>query len=379
MAGTASSATRRLRLALITAATLLGVAAPQVHSGESSWCGERGGLALLGVDTASGRLLMAPPSPSPFLVEIDLESRRARRVSGPAEGGYFAGSAGPGPILALRRCGETCVQAYRWSGVRFLPVGARLEVAATANLFTTYDRTGTPWLVTHRPSTGRWIDAAAFRLEGGAWRPRGRLLVQGVLAWGALPAPGHADAVISGTGLFAAKESPATWIQGFPTLPAGKEGEVAPLGASGAAYFAADGAVYSSPDAGATWQGSRFRPWGREPSEIWTFGSDYTLDLPIGSLGEPLPLAWFDRRGDRRGKIYLTELAAAGGWRVSGEVPAEIEVSGGEAVELVHLLHKDGGTWLLLSDCFEHQGRPTIALVVSTLAGPEAPVYLTVP
>lgn len=380
MVATAGSSSRRHWLICLGAAWLVALPAfAQSPPRASTWCEESGGLALIGFDTAAGRLLLASSNQAGFLLEIEVERRLARRVAIKNDGGFFAGSAATGPIVALRRCGEACIEAHQWIGDHFEPLGTRLDLPSTANLFTTRDRSGAPWLVTHRPGPGRWLEAAAYRLEGESWKPQGRLSVQAALASAVLPAPGHPNAVISGTGLFAAGRAPKTWVQGFPALPPDKEGEVAPLGPAGAAYFSSDGAVYSSPDAGASWQGSRFRPWGREPSEIWTYGTDYSVDLPLGTLGVPLPLAWFDRRGGRSGRIFLTELAATGGWKVTGELPADLDVGGTEPVEWVHLLHRDGGTWLLLSDCFNYQGQATLALLVSTLAGPEAPVFLTVP
>ncbi len=356
-----------------------------VSTGEqvaASGCDAAGGLGLLGFDTASGRVLLVPSSPGPGalgVIEIDLTKRQARALGLRDAQPLFSGSAGPGPIVALSRSGEGHVQAQVWKGATFEPLGDPLAVPPTATLFTTYDRGGSPWIVTHRAATGRWSEASAYRWEKGQWQSKGRHLVQGALAWGVLPAAVPSDAVITGSGLFSANQPAITWIRGFPTLPAGKEGEVAPVGASGAAYFAADGAVYTSPDLGNSWQGSRFRPWGRERSEIWSYGSDYSLDVPLGTLGEPLPLAWFDRRGERDGRIFLTEVSAAGEWKVRGDLSTEVSVEGGEPVELVHLLHKDGGTWILLSDCFELAGRPTVAWVVSSLAGPEPPVFLALP
>ncbi len=343
-------------------------------------CAEPTALALLGLDTEAGVLLFdLATGRDSSQIEVTLgrslptaagagQADTARGFPAAKSGGRFAGSVGPGPIFALRRCGESCVAAERWQDGRWGALGSSLTIPATANLYSTYDRAGQPWVVAHLAGRDRWLDAQAWRFEGGGWKPKGKLAVHGPTALGVSPASWQRDAVVSGSGLFAAAEPPVTWTAGFPTLPAEKQGQVVPNGATGALYMAADGALYWSADRGATWRGTRFKPWGTERTEIWSYGADYSVDLPLGTHGEPLPLAWFDRRGGRAGRIFVTELEPGGEWRLKGELPAAVETNL-EPLELVHLLRKDAGEWVLLSDCFRSGGHPALALRTWSPAG----------
>jgi hypothetical protein len=286
---------------------------------------------------------------------------------------------GPGPVFALARCGDGCVAAERWEAGAWRALGEPLPVPADATFAPTYDREGNPWLLAHRPiSAPGWVEARACRFAGGGWREQGRLAVRAVGAPAAAPAPWLGDGVVSGTGLFPAEGEPRTWVEGLPLLPPEKEGQVVALDASSAAYLAADGGVYLSADAGATWSGSRWKPWGVAPREIWTLGTDYDLDLPLGALGAPLPLAWFDRRPGRQAALYLTEVSAAGAWTLRAALAPELDLPAVGRVEPVHFLRTAAGTWLLATDCFAAAETPSIAVVALTAAGPQPARVLAV-
>lgn len=348
---------------------------------QASLCAEPTPLALLGLDTEAGLLLFDLPVAGGRTRQIEVALGRAAAGEPGAAGpdaarsfraapaaAHYAGSVGPGPIFALARCGDGCLAAERWQGGRWEPLGSPLEIPGSANLYATYDRSGRPWIVAHLPGPERWIEARAWRFEDGAWKPKGELAVHGPTALGVAPASWQRDAVVSGSGLFSAGAPPVTWAAGLPTLPPEKHGQIVPNGETGAVYMAADGALYWSADRGAAWRGTRFKPWGVERTEIWAYGVDYSVDLPLGTHGEPLPLAWFDRRGGRSGKVFLTELEPGGEWRLRGEVPADLQTTA-EPLELVHLLRKDAGEWVLLSDCFRSGGKPAVALRTWSPAG----------
>lgn len=369
------------RASILAALTLLAALAgppPPALAAPAPLCATPSPLALLGLDTEQGLVLFdlatAEGAVRPLQVALGdgtapgADADEARAFAAERAGKRFAGSVGPGPIFVLSRCGESCVAAERWQDGRWSPLGKHLEIPGQANLYATYDRAGRPWIVAHQPGAERWLEARAWRFEDSAWVAKGRLAVRGPTALGVSPASWQRDAVITGSGLFSATESPATWTKGFPTLPPEKEGQVVPNGASGAVYMAADGAVYWSPDRGTSWRGSRFKPWGTERTEIWSYGADYSLDLPLGTHGEPLPLAWFDHRGGRAGRIFLTELEPGGDWKLRGELAADLATTA-EPLELVHLLRKDAGLWVLLSDCFRSGGKPSLALRTWSPAG----------
>src|SRR5258707_6573219 len=69
-------------------------------------------LTLIGMDTAAGRMLFAvPPSggdKAAWIVELDAEGREARVYPDDPKG-RFGGSVGPGPVVAARPCGSSCL------------------------------------------------------------------------------------------------------------------------------------------------------------------------------------------------------------------------------------------------------------------------------
>ncbi len=332
-------------------------------------CPEPRPLTFFGADTAAGSFSYALEDETGALVLVSVTERseRARALDLPS---LFAGSVGAGPLFAWQRCGEGCVRALRLEGTGWRPLGQPLAVASVANLTSLYDRSGAAWLVVHTPSdaTG-WVDTAAWRFEAGAWVAKGRLSALAVGSPAALPAPEDPQAVVSGSALFPQQGSPTTWAAGLPRLPESQEGSLYPLGRQGAVYVAADGDVYLSPDRGATWQGSRWRPWGIERTEIWTFGTEFDLDVPNGTLGAPLGLAWWDRRPGKKPTLFLSEIDEQGRFRLLADVPLEVAADTGTLVELTQLARTGSGRWLFLSDCFAPRGSPGVGLRAGSEGG----------
>lgn len=363
-----------LLLAAVLAAPVTAAAPP------SPLCDGVAPLALLGMDTTTGRMLFTLSAAGDLhLVEVDVDGDEAALHPLPPGPPPFAGSVGPGPVLALERCGESCVQPRRWEGGEWNPLGAALPLSRRANFYTTYDRSGAPWVLAHRQAGEEgWVEARAFRFTGGRWQDRGRLAVTSVTTQGAAPAQERQDGVVSGTGLFTAAEAPVSWVAGLPALPAEKRGQVLPLGAEGAVYLAADGGIYLSADGGRSWRGTRWRPWGVERTAIWTFGADYSLDTPLGNLDRPLPVAWFDRRHREAQQLILTTLTPDGAWELRAELPGEILADTGDRLEIIHFLRTAGGTWVLLSDCFAAGSTSGLARRTYSPAGPSPPRFVVV-
>jgi hypothetical protein len=318
------------------------------------------------MDTAAGRVLLSLPdfaAGGSRLVELAADERSAGVFAGVAVGERFAGSIGPGPVFALSGCGEGCVQALRWQDGRWRELGGPLQVPATATFHTTYDRAGAAWIAVHALGSERGMtEVTAYRFQAGAWRSAGRLTVHAVGTPAVAPAPWRKDAIVSGSGQFAVGESPSFWVAGLPPGDAVNEGNLVALTATAAAFLAKDGDLLYSLDRGRTWIADRWRPWGVEKMRIWTFGADYGLDLPQGSVAGALPVLWFDNRATRRAALHLTELSEAGEWKRIAESDPQIELANGKLLEITTFLHTSAGRWLLLSDCHREQGRPGFLL-----------------
>jgi len=355
--------------ALLAGAVLIGLPRP---ARAALTCGDETPLSLLAFDTASGRMLFSllGAEGEVGLLEIAPGTEAASLFTQPRGQNHFAGSVGPGPLFALRRCGKSCVAVETFHEGGWSPMGAPLNAPDGANLYATYDRLGQPWVLAHRPSQDPdWVEAQAFRFDGDRWREAGSLPVHSLTSLGTAPAPQRDEAVISGSGLFVAGEEPRRWLEGVPALPEVRSGQAISLDGEAVIYLAPQGGLYLSPDRGKTWRRSRWTPWGVTRSDVWTYGKDYSLDLPLGTLGSPLPVAWFDRRTGEKSRIFLTELEPDGRWQLRAELDSEVEGPNGQPRELFHLLRTAGGTWLLLTDCITGGGPPHIVVRTVTLAG----------
>jgi hypothetical protein len=363
-------------LALLALSALLASATAGAPLAATALCDAGTALTPIGVDTGSGRVLLAVPplgkAARGWIAEISPGAGEA--VAHPDEaGGRFGGSVGPGPVLAAKPCGGSCLQPVRWDDGAWEPLGEPLQVPAVTTATGTYDLGGTPWIVVHGAGDDAGqVRAWAFRLEGREWQRKGGLPVTAAGDLAAVPAPQRKDGVISGTGLFTASGRPANWVQGLPGLPPDRQGQVIALGGGGAAYLSADGVVYLSPDAGKSWKRSTWTPWGASTAGMWRQGSDYWVDLPVGDRRGPLQLAWFDRRTPGQETIYLTRLGRNGAWVTLTQTKSEVTTKN-DRLAVSHVLSPREGVWLLLSGCVATGDRSS--LVVRTyengaLSGP---------
>ncbi len=371
-----------VRLASLLLAVLL-LPAPALAA---QLCSEPTSMTVLAMDTARGKVLLSlvqfsdPESAShPSLVEFDTNTKSARLFPGPALGELFAGSIGPGPLLALRRCGEGCVQAQEWSEGKWRAFGNPLEVVTEANLHLTYDRSGTAWLTVHQLTQERGLsDISAFRLVDDDWRSAGRLIVHASGTPAVTPAPWQRDGIVVGSGLFSAEKPPSFWVHGLPPIEQANRGSLIALTETNAAFIAENGALLYSDNLGASWVMDKWRPWGIEQTPLWRYGSDYSIDLPLGSLAGPLPVVWFDQRPLREAELHLAELSTGGRWKRLAESVPRVEGATGEALEMVTFLHTDAGRWLLFSDCHRQDERPGFLLRSCPPSGLSAALFIPI-
>ena len=276
-------------------------------------------LTLIGMDTASGRTLFSVPplrdDQTGWIVELSGDGREAHAWPDDAKGRY-GGSVGPGPVLAVRPCGPSCIQPVRWNAGAWEPVGESLSAPTASTADPTYDQTGAPWFLLHGVSSAAGQQKAwAFRFEGHEWKSRGSMVVAGVGQPSALPAPQRKDGVLTGTGLFSASGEPQAWVSGLPGITAERRGQLIALTGTSAAYVSGDGVVYLSDNSGKTWRRSTWTPWGaQETVGIWRQGKDYWVDFPCGDHRGSLRLVWFDHRlsGKRRSSYPSRPRAATG-------------------------------------------------------------------
>jgi hypothetical protein len=357
----------------VRAAVLLGLAAllalaaisaimattPVLLAAAAPLCDGTTALTPIGVDTASGRVLLSIPPlggrGKGWTAELAADATEARAYP-EAGGGRFGGSVGPGPVLAAQPCGGSCLQPVRWKDGAWEPLGEPLQVPAVNTATGTYDLAGSPWIVVQgKGDRAGQVKAWGFRLEGREWQLKGATPVTAAGDLAAVPAPQRKDGVLSGTGLFAASGPPQVWLKGLPALPPARQGQVVALGGGSAAYLSADGVVYLSPDDGKSWRRSTWTPWGGGTAGLWRQGTDYWVDLPVGDRRGPLQLAWFDRRTPGSEIVYLTRLGPGGAWTTLTQAKSEVATRS-EKLPVSHIFAPREGTWLLLSGCVATAG-----------------------
>lgn len=314
-------------------------------------------LTLVGMDTATGRTLFSVSSSdgkSFWLVELDGDGKAARAWPDDPKG-RFSGSVGPGPVLAARPCGPSCLQPVRWQDGTWEPVGESLPAPTASTVAPTYDLSGSPWFLVFgsAATTAETVGQQkvwAFRLEGREWQNRGSMTVAAVGQPAALPAPQRKDGVLAGTGLFSVSGLPQTWVTGLPGVPAERRGQLIALTGTSAAYVSGDGVVYLSENSGKTWRRSTWTPWGSTGTTgIWRQGKDYWVDFPFGDHRGSLRLVWFDQRNPKEESLVLTRLTPTGWARVI-EAPGEVKTKS-ERLPINQVLVPQGDTWILLSGC----------------------------
>lgn len=352
---------RRMRPPL-PALALAGACALAAPAAAATACGPDSVLTLVGLDTSDGAALFALRAPdAAWLLEVrpGADTAALHRDDGAARQGA---SVGPGLPLAVTRCGADCLQPLVWKAGSWQALGEALTAPAAATVHGTWDRGGAPWLVLHTlgPPAPQ-VRAAAFRFDGREWQPRGALTVSDFGVAGAVPVPDRADAVASGTGLFAAGEPAGSWLHGLPELPRERRGVVYPTGGQSALYLAADGVAYATRDQGRTWARPLWTPWGETAAQAWKPGEDYQVEAPLGAPRLPFALAWLDRRAGGEATFALTETRADGVWKVLARLP-ETLATGGRRLPIAHLLADDAGHWSLVAGCVEQRGRPAVLL-----------------
>ncbi|HEX2252134.1 MAG TPA: hypothetical protein VHQ65_02575 [Thermoanaerobaculia bacterium] len=388
--------------AALALALLLALASAPPAAAADFVCDESTSMAVLGLDTASGTMLLrasgGPTGGAGWLIAAT--PLAATEASGAAAGlewtesaeyfpepatAAYGGSLGPGPVFALARCGDGCLQAVRWEAGAWRPLGDPLAVPSTATVHTTYDGGGRPWVVLQRAQRARGaagqggpprVEATALRLEGRDWLAAGSMDVVASGAAEAVPATGRDDAIVSGTGIFAAGEAPRAWVSSLPKLPPERRGVVVPVDGGGAAYVTGDGGLFLSGDGGASWASTRWTPWGRTPTRIWTPGRDFTVDLPTGDRRGPLHLVWFDRRKSGDERILLTEWSPRRDWRLLSGVAAKISTLNEVSLDYQEVLVLRPGVWVLLSGCINTVNGPGLVLRTYGPAGLSAPRFL---
>ncbi len=317
-----------------------------------SICDSSTAVSLVGLDTASGRALFAVPAAQGpgWLLELDAAATRATAY--PDMPGRYAGSIGPGPVVAAHGCGDSCVQPLVFRDGAFAPLGEPVHLPAVSTVATTYDAAGHPWLVAHGPGASAESKRAwAFRLEGEEWRARGQLEVTAIGQPQAQPARAGDDAITSGSGRFSAAAEPASWVAGLPSLPPTRRGQLVPLAGDAAAYLSADGVIYFSDDRGQHWRRSTWTPWSQGTTGLWRQGKDFSVDLPVGVLNGDLVVAWFDRRRPEKEQVVLAVLPTTGAGKVIAETAAAVHTQSDEELPMGDLLAPRAGTWILFSGC----------------------------
>lgn len=318
-------------------------------------CDSSTSLSLVGMDTRAGTVLLAAPPArnggNGWLIELPAEAGEAIAWPDSPQGRY-GGSVGPGPVVAARPCGPSCVQPLDFRGGTWNRLGEPLLLPSTSTVATTYDASGHPWAVAHGPGkTAGSLLAWGFRLDGTDWIDRGRLDVAGVGQPQAGPAPGSGDAVITGSGKFGAKAGVESWVRGLPSLPEARRGQLLPPLGAAAAYLSADGVLYLSADRGEKWRRSTWTPWGAGTTGMWRQGQDYSVDVPVGDPQNAWPVAWFDRRRPEREEISLSWLQPSGEGKVVATTPAVVTTKSGEKLPVTLLLLPRPDIWILLSGC----------------------------
>lgn len=376
-----------LAAALLAAALLVTPpAAAQTASSAVLRCDSSTPLALFGVDTLRGELLLR--SAGGWLVR----TRPAATDAGgggwaetapyyrePADRRVYGGSMGAGPIFGVSACGEGCLQPVASTAGTWAPLGQPLRGVPAGIAHTTYDRSGAPWLVVQQPQPpgegpADGVISHAWRFVEGAWRSAGRAVVRSSGAAAAVAAPAHPTAILSGTVRFAVGENPVTWLATLPSLPAEEVGVLVPAQA-GAAYLTASGRLLLSRD-GQRWVRSRWTPWGDHPTRLWTPGRDYTLDLPSGDRQGRLHAVFIDRRDGQAGHLHLTTWEPRGEWSRVADFHSEISTLNGERLDYSEIALAAPGTWVLLAGCVNTANGPGLVLRTVGKEGLTRPRFL---
>jgi hypothetical protein len=362
-------------------------AAPAAAAGFA--CSTATSMALLGMDTREGRLLLraagGPTGHSGWLIELAPDTSAAAgdtagwtetaRYHDVGDVAAYGGSIGPGPVFAVTDCGPSCLQPVIWQEGAWRPFSEPLVAPDAATVHTTYDGEGSAWLVLQAAgSHAEGATAWAFRLVGREWQAAGSRHVLASGSAEAIPDDRRADAVLSGTGRFAPGEAPEAWLESLPKLTAQRSGVLVPV-VPGAGYVTSDGELFLSED-GASWVRTRWTPWGRTPTRIWTPGRDFVADLPASDHRQALSVVWFDRRRPDRERLVLTDWSPRRDWRVLADLAPVVTTLNGESLPYADFFVIRPGAWLLLTGCVHTANGPGLVLRTYGDRGLSAPRFL---
>ncbi|MEM7052380.1 MAG: hypothetical protein AAF604_22130 [Acidobacteriota bacterium] len=362
----ASSVLRHFAFAtLLIIGASLSPAAAQAPS-----CDRHSSLTPFALDTRSGRALLSVSAGDGRRGLIDLAGDAASgRLHAADERPVFAGSVGPGEPFGVERCGRECLQPVRWQEGRWSPLGEALTIPRRATVATTWDLSGSAWLVALEgdPATAR-----AFRLVAREWQPMGQRPVLLDRPEAAYPDAADRQGVLFGGLRFSAGADPATTLSG---LPRGAAGELLPAGGDDHRILLDErGRVFRSADAGRRWELSRWTPWGVQQTRTWEPGRDYQTVRPTGDGQGALALAWFDRRNRDQPRLYLTTWDSESGWRTLADLPPEISTLDGQVLAYDYLLRPTAERWLLLTGCVHTTASSQLSLRIlddgGELSGP---------
>jgi hypothetical protein len=339
-------------VALVAQVTSRAGAADPAHPADAAprtRCDATTTLTLVGVDTASRSALFGLSGGG--WVEVTLgDTSRARLVSlGAAP--LAAASQGAGPLFVVQSCGASCLQPARLQDGVLAPLGEEITAPASATVTALYDSGGTAWIVLHERAGQASLTARTFRLQDRDWKASGTRRVTDAGTPGAVPIPGKQAGIVSGTGRFQAGADADDWLAGLPDLGA-RRGRLIPLGGDDAVEMSADGVIYRTNDRGAHWRRALWTPWSPTGVQPWSPGDDYEAELAAGDLEPPLPIVWFDHRDPKtQSRIVLSMTTAAGDWTTIATLPATIEPTAGEKLEVQEVLRFPGSLWTLVAGC----------------------------
>lgn len=369
-------------------------AAPQAsradgHAAASFACSTATSMVLLGMDTREGRLLLraagGPTGHAGWLIDLAPDTSAAAgttagwtetaRYHAAGDVAAYGGSIGPGPVFAVTDCGPSCLQPVTWQDGAWQPLSEPLVAPDAATVHTTYDGEGNAWLVLQAAgSHAEGATAWAFRLVGREWQAAGSRHVLASGSAEAIPDDRRPDAVLSGTGRFALGEKPEAWLESLPRLQAQRSGVLVPV-VPGAGYVTSDGELFLSED-GAAWVRTRWTPWGRTPTRIWTPGRDFVADLPASDHRQALSVVWFDRRRPEKERLVLTEWSPRRDWRVLADLAPVVTTLNGESLSYADFFVIRPGHWLLLTGCVHTANGPGLVIRTYGDRGLSAPRFL---
>jgi hypothetical protein len=349
---------------------LLASAAAPLHA--AFRCDSNTALTPIGVDTQAQHVLFALPprsgaaGPERWVLDVDLARGVARAslpVTGESGEAPFAGSTGPGPVLAAVRCGAKCLQVVRFRDGAWHRLGEPLLASDASTVHLTWDRAGAAWAVLHAIDKSGGVAATAYRLDGADWASKGAALVRAVGNPGAAPAPAGEQGITSGDVVFASAGKPRRFVSALPKLVGAASGQLVWLGGGSAVHLGSDGLLRTTADGGTSWQAVHWQPMTPGQGALaFRPGVDYWIELPDGERTAPLAAVWNDRRSAEGQLFFAVQDAAAGPWRVEVTTPQGILTKAGERLPYNHVFRFAGDRWALVTGCVARQDGADLAI-----------------